>query len=287
MNGTDNPPRNAPAKTVRRRWLYLVLALAFLFVLMPFLFWQGTWFGRPLTDAQLAQYLADQQHPRKAQHALSQIADHILSPNPNVRATARRWYPQVVAASASPVYELRLTAAWVMGQDNSAAEFHQALLRLLDDPHPMVQRNAALSLVRFGNATGRPIIVAMLEPYAVRAPHAGTLATRLKVGDVVNPGTLMARIQDGEQKTEVRSQVPGTLARWAVQDGATAQAGEVILLLTPSPEIIWEALRALYLIGRPEDLPTIEPYARGVPAMPDMIRQQAALTAEAIRSRAH
>ena len=28
--------------------LFAILALTFLFVLMPFLFWQATWFGRPL-----------------------------------------------------------------------------------------------------------------------------------------------------------------------------------------------------------------------------------------------
>ena len=38
---------------MKRRWLYLILAMTFFFVLMPFLFWQATWFGRPLDDAQL------------------------------------------------------------------------------------------------------------------------------------------------------------------------------------------------------------------------------------------
>ena len=39
------------------RWTYGVIALALLFVLMPFLFWNATWFGRPLTDDQLAKAL--------------------------------------------------------------------------------------------------------------------------------------------------------------------------------------------------------------------------------------
>ncbi len=270
---------------MRRRWLYLILVVAFLFVLMPFLLWQFTWFGRPLTEAQIERNLADRAHPRKVQHALSQIADRILSPNPVLRASARRWYPQVIGLSSQGADELRLTAAWVMGQDNSAPEFHQALLRLLADPHPMVQRNAALSLVRFGDAAGRPAILRMLAPYALPAPSAGTLAERLHPGDVINPGTLLARIQDGTQKVEVRSQVPGTLDRWLVSDGSRVSAGQAMTLISPSPEMVWEGLRALYLIGQPEDLPAIERYARGAADMPESVRQQAENAARAIRER--
>ncbi len=275
----------APRPGMRRRWLYLVLAAAFLFVLMPVFFWEATWFGRSLNDEQIAKNLADREHPRKAQHALAQIADRILSSDPAVRESARRWYPQVAALSASPADELRLTGAWVMGQDNAAPIFHRTLLRLLKDPHPMVQRNAALSLVRFRDAAGRLVILGMLESYALPAPHAGRLATRLKVGDVVNPGTLLARIQDGEQKIEVRTQVPGTIERWMVPDGAEVSAGQPIAELSSSQEMVWEALRALYLIGQPEDLFAVDRYARGAPNVPESVRRQAQLTARAIRAR--
>ena len=86
-------PRDAGVSPqgIPRRWLLLILATAFLFVLMPFLFWESTWFGRPLTDQQIEKNLADRAHPRKAQHALSQIADRIMSPNPGVRASAKVW----------------------------------------------------------------------------------------------------------------------------------------------------------------------------------------------------
>ena len=275
----------APAGAVRRRWLYLILIVTLLFVLMPFLFWQATWFGRPLTDAQIKKNLADSEHPRKVQHALSQIADRMVSRDPSVRVSARRWYPQVIALSASPIEELRLTAAWVMGQDNSVAEFHQALLPLLADPHPMVRRNAALALVRFGDAAGRLVILSMLEPYTVLAPQGGTLAQRLKAGDVLNPGTLLGRIEQGDKKIEIRSQVPGTLDRWLPADGANVSRGDALMLISPSSEMGWEALRALYLVGQTEDLPAIERYARGSEGMPNSVRQQAELTARAIHSR--
>ncbi len=287
-SNTTAAPRNLGAQPqgMRRRWLFLILVTAFLFVLMPFLFWESTWFGRPLTENQIAKNLADHSHPRKAQHALSQIADRILSRDASVRESARRWYPQVVEFSSSTVDELRLTAAWVMGQDNTVPEFHAALLRLVSDTNPMVRRNAALSLVRFGSdASGRAVIAEMLDSYTVRALQGGIISERLKPGNAVNPGTLLGRLQQGDVKTEIRSQVPGTLERWIARDGATVAAGDPLLSLSPSAEEVWEALRALHIIGRPDDLALVNRYARSVADMSDTIRQQAAETARAIRER--
>ena len=87
--------------------------------------------------------------------------------------------------------ELRLTAAWVMGQDNTAPEFHQALLHLLADPDPMVRRNAALGLVRFADASGHDEIVAMLSPTTIVAPAAGVISIRVKSGDTVKVHTVL------------------------------------------------------------------------------------------------
>ena len=281
---SSSPSPTTPG--VRRRWLFLILALAFLFVLMPFLFWQSTWFGRPLSDTDIDKQLADVTHPRNVQHALFQLAERLSSPDPALRASARRWYPQLVALTSSPVAELRLTSASVMGQSSDdLPEFRAALAALLADPNPMVQRNAALSLVHFRDASGRAIILSMLEPYREPAPLAGTLSQRLKPGDTVNPGTLIGRIVIGEEKHELRCEVPGTLDRWLVPDGSPVPAGQPVVEISPSAEIVWEALRALYVIGQPEDLPIVERYARGVPNLPDHIRRQADLTARSLRSR--
>ncbi len=285
MSSPTPPVQAAAPSGVGRRWLYAVLILAFLFVLMPFLFWQSTWFGRPLSDAQLGQYFGDTAHPRKAQHALSQIADRMASPDPAVRQSARRWYPQVIAEASSAQDELRLTVAWVMGQDNTVPEFHETLVRLLADPNPMVARNAALSLVRFGDAAGHGAIVQMLQPYALLAPAAGKLSQRLKVGDVVNPGTMVARIEQNAQKIEVRTQVPGTIERWLLPDGSEVASAQPVLQLSPSPEVAWEALRALYLIGVRGDLPVIDAYVRSSANLPPNFTQQASLTKDSIRSR--
>ncbi len=278
-------PAAAPKSAIAKKWLVAILVLTFAFVLMPFLLWYMTTFTRPLSDADLAIYFADSEHPRRAQHALSQIADRMMSPNLALRESAKTWYPRVVTYSVNGSDELRVTAAWVMGQDNQSPEFHAALLKQLADANPMVQRNAALSLVRFADPSGHDIIAAMLAPYSMPAPRTGTLETRLKPGDVINPGTLLAHVAIGEDKVEVRSEVPGTILEWTAPDNTQIETGKPLLLVDPSPEMAWEALRAMYLIGRKDDLPAVNRYARGVGGMPQQIQQQAALTAKAITSK--
>jgi hypothetical protein len=53
----------------------------------------------------------------------------------------------------------------------------------------------------------------------------------------------------------------------------------------PGAEQVWEALRALYLVGRPEDLPAIRIYQRDLQEIPDRVKQQAFLTEQAIQGR--
>jgi biotin carboxyl carrier protein len=263
------------------RWTYAILIVAVLFVSMPFLFWNATWFGRPLTDDQIAKAFQDRKHAREIQHALTQIEQRMERNDP----TVRHWYPQLVNFASDPLTEIRVTDAWVMGQDNKAPEFHEALSKMLTDADPMVARNAALSLVRFGDSSGHSVIVSMLAPYAVPAPEAGTLRQRLKPGETVNPGTMIGHIDSNGESREVRTKVPGTIINWTVADNTAVTEGQPIMLLAPSQELVWEALRALYLIGQPEDIPVIAPYVRGADAMPPQIQQQAKLTMQQIESR--
>lgn len=283
---SDQPtPGTPPAKPgLKVRWLFIILALTFLFVLMPFLFWQATWFGKPLNDAQLEKSLADREHPREIQHGLSQLADRILARDKLTRDSARSFYPKVVQIAQTGQDELRLTAAWVMGQDNSVPDFRQELLQLIHDPNPMVRRNAALALVRFGDVSGREEIRSMLRPYAVTAPQAGGVDQRLKPGESINPGTLLGHIRTGNGSSELRSQIPGTIDHWLVPDKTSIVAGQPLLLVNPSTTEVWEALRALYLIGEAQDLPSVDEFARGAGSIPANVRQQAELTATAIRS---
>ena len=59
------------------------------------------------------------------------------------------------------------------------------------------------------------------------------------------------------------------------------------MTLKSDEESLWEALRGLSLIGETEDLAAVDLYARDVDSVPDRIKQQAALTAKAIQSRAN
>src|SRR5579863_70923 len=210
----------SPKPGMAKKWLVAILVLTFAFVLMPFLLWYMTTFTRPLNDADLSTYFADTLHPRRAQHALSQVADRIMSPNSGIRDSAKLWYPEVIQFSEQGSDELRVTAAWVMGQDNQSPEFHTALLKQLADANPMVRRNAALSLVRFADPSGHALIAGMLAPYTVAAQRTGILLIRLKPGDVINPGALLAHIAIGNDNTEVRSDIPGTIRRWILSDNA-------------------------------------------------------------------
>ena len=270
-----------PQSSFGGRWALGILAIALLFVLMPFLFWNATWFGRPMNDQQLSNALADRSHPRDIQHALAQMETRVEGNDPSVR----KWYPQIIQLANDPVDEIRVTDAWVMGQDTSSEDFHHALLQLLSDPNPMVRRNAALSLVRFKDDSGHAQIVTMLRPFELHTPFAGKLDTRLKPGDVVNPGTMVAHVDSAAGKMEVRSNVPGTLDRWLAANGSSVNTDQPILSLLPSESMVWEALRALYLIGTADDLPDVARYARGVDGMSPQIAQQAQATLTAIRGR--
>jgi len=269
-------------KSFGGRWTYGIVIVAFLFVLMPFLFWHATWFGRPMNDAQIARAMEDRKHPREIQHALTQIEMRMEARDPSVR----RWYPVLVKMAVDPVDEIRVTDAWVMGQDAKSEEFHVALVKMLADSNPMVGRNVALSLVRFGDDAGRAHLVAMLRPYPMPSPLAGKLETRLKPGDVVNPGTMVAHIEAGGKSEEVRANVPGTLDRWLAANGTEVAAGAPLVALAPSEGMVWEALRALYIVGRAEDLPDVDRYARGVDGMSPRVGRQAVATSNAIRGRA-
>lgn len=254
---------------------HLMLATV-VFVIVPFLTWYTTWFGRPLSDQDIATYLTDQK-ARKVQHALWKIAERIEKGDPSVR----QFYPRVATLATNPVAEIRVNAAWVMGQDNKAEAFHTALATMLRDTDPLVRRNAALALVRFQDSSGRPEIVAMLRSFTLNALRSGKVTYRLKIEDSVGRGTLLAHIDDAE----VRSPLPGFFDGMLVKEDATVAAGSALLTLSPSEEQVWEALRALYLIGTAEELSDINRYARGTHNMSPRVEQQAQLTAAAIRKR--
>jgi len=279
-SGAALEPR--PKRGMSRGQKILFFATGWLIVLMPFLFWWNTWFGRHLSDQQLAEYLHDNKKPRHIQQALVQMSDRMSHHD----AAAKQWYPDLVKLADAPVEEIRNTDAWVMGQDTSGAGFHEALLKMLQDSSPMVRGNAALSLVRFGDATGRPQIVALLQPAHLIAPANGHVVDADRPGTAVHQGGLVAKLEGEDSRAdEIRSPISGRI-RSVSQTGANVAAGAEVAVIDPGTEQVWEALRALYFVGQIDDLAVIRPYERDVPDVSNDVRQQAMETEKAIRARA-
>lgn len=292
-------------------WLIIVASL---FIIVPFLTWYFTWFGRSLSDEKIVEYLADEQKPRNIQHALTQIEQRIEKGDP----TARKFYPRILELAKSPTGEVRKTVAWVMGQDNTSEDFHRALLELLKDPEPLVRRNAALQLVRFTvngqpDASGRPELRAMLQPFEAKSPINGTIISILPVGSNLRAGALLARIRMASPQAppvthnpspitspgspitdhpspitgsgdvrEFRAPVDGEIASLAVKEGDSVTAGQTIATLKPDQTSVGAALRALAYVGTAEDLALVESLAQTVNSD---IASQSSTTAKAIRSR--
>jgi hypothetical protein len=275
---TDDIQARKPGMSRTQKLLFFVTA--WLICLMPFLFWWNTWFGRKLSDQQLTEYLHDTKKPRHIQQALVQVGERITRHD----ATAKRWYPDLARMAADPVEEVRNTDAWVMGQDASDAGFHEALLKMLSDSSPMVRGNAALSLVRFGDATGRPQILALLHPAQIISPESGRVIDADRPGTAIHQGGLIAKLEYGQRIAEIRSPIPGRI-RSVAGTGANIAAGAEVAVVDPANDQVWEALRALFLIGQPEDLSAIHPYERDLPDISNDVRQQALETEQAIKKR--
>jgi hypothetical protein len=278
----NSSTQTSPHHKMSPRNRALFFLTAWLIVLMPFLFWWNTWFGRHLSDKQITEYLSDEKHPRHIQHALVQLGEHMTHHDSAIVPL----YPDLIRLSTHPVEEVRNTDAWVMGQDTSGPGFHEALLKMLSDPSAMVRGNAALSLVRFGDASGRPQIVALLQPAKLTAPTAGRVTDTDKAGTAIHQNGLIAKIQNGEQISEVRTPISGRIRSLSAALGTNVATGSEIATVVPGDEQVWEALRALYLIGQMDDLPSIRVYERELPDISDRVRQQALLTEKAIRDRA-
>jgi hypothetical protein len=258
-----------------------ILVLAVLFVAATFLAWYFSWFGRELSHDDISKYLVDEKNPRHVQHALLQIQQRMERGDPE----AKTWYPQLITLSGSPETEFRLTVAWLMGFDNQSQEFHQALLKLLRDPEPIVRRNAALALLRFNDGSGREELLAVLRPYSVKAPVDGVVASSMHDGATVARRTLLARIQQPNgDVVGLRSPLPGRVGRISKPNGSQVARDDELVSLNSDEDSVWEALRGLALAGTAEDLPLVQSYADS-DEVSGRIKEQAGLTAKAINRR--
>ena len=279
MTPTDNNPAAVTRSRFRSTWPLLLVSA--LFVVGAFSTWYFTWFGRELSDQDIATYLVDEQHPRKVQHALSQIQQRMEKNDPSVK----QWYPQLIKLTDSSETELRLTLAWLMGFDSKSNDFHTSLKKLLNDPEPIVRRNAALALIRFGDDAGRSELRSVFDLYVVKATTAGTLSSSLHSGATVSRGALLARIQNGATETEIRSPLPGKVENLVAQTGARVNLGDTLLMLSSDEGSIWESLRGLAVIGQQEEFDAITRYVQKTPTMSERTKEQASVTLKAIHER--
>lgn len=270
------------ALPARRRTPWPLVLVAVLFVVVPFVAWYGTWFGRSLKDEEIENYLNEGDKPRHVQHALAEVERRVSKGDEG----ARRWYPRVAALADSPEKEVRLTVAWVLGADTRSDEFHAKLVKLVGDGEPIVRRNAALSLVGFGDARALPELREMLKPFSVRATTEGAALTALSEGSKVRRESLLLRVKVGGEIHDVRSPLDGKIGKAFVKEGDQFGKGSELFILAPDAVAVGDALEGLKRLGAAEDLTEVERYARGVEGMPDYIKNRAAQAAEAIKRRA-
>jgi hypothetical protein len=266
-----------------RKYPWAILVVVLLFVLIPFFSWYGSWFGRPLSDSKIEEYLNGSARPRDTQHALSLIGNKIIEGDKSMQ----RWYPMVIQASQNQSAEVRKIAAWTMGQDNQSEEFHKALLPLIKDPNAGVRHNAAVQLVRFNDASSRLELLAMLEATILKAESDGTVEFIIdEEGRAVAANSPLARLKhtDG-QISEIRSPEAGRIETFVVPNQSAVKSGDKVIVLAPSVEQVREALKALFIVGQAEDIPSIQRYAGQVSGMSEAVQRQAIATLEAIRSR--
>ena len=121
----------------------------------------------------------------------------------------------------------------------------------------------------------------MLRPYTIISPGAGAIQYRLKLGEYVNPGTLVAHVG----AVEVRSPLPGEVRDLIRREGTTVGAGDPVVEISADKEHVWEALRGLWKVGTKGDLEDIQRYTSSVPGMPEKVQEQALLTVQAIQAR--
>lgn len=260
----------------------MVAILIFASLALPVFFWKGTWFGTRLTDAQIREYLTDADNPRKTQHALERITERIQAQDPNVSS----FYPLIPPLASNDRHEIRMMAAWVMGWDNTGEGFQDALVTLVHDPVELVQRNAALSLSKFDDDRCKPVLLSMLKPYEVRSPAAGTLSRLLQKGQPVRVGMEIGHLESSDASLgKIISPVDGAVKNVASANGSQVSEGDAIYTISPAQQDMWEALRALLIVGDPEDIEAIETNSDRYATTPQ-ITEQAKETVKTIEKRA-
>ena len=150
--------------------------------------------------------------------------------------------------------------------------------------------------------------MALLQPAEVRVPASGPISESTPQGSWLDNGRIASVVDTAAPDTnlreggvvaklgvttaanatsvvELRSPITGRVRTIETQRGRQVRPGDIVAVIDPATEQVWEALRALYLVGRPEDLDAIRPYERDLPSISNDVRKQAMETEKAIRTR--
>jgi hypothetical protein len=197
QSGPPTPSPSAPSPPRKRIPNFVIILLVAASVALPVVFWRGTWFGTRLSDEQLSAYLADRAHPRKVQHALVEYTRRVERSD----ASLAEFDAALTGLVDHPREEVRSTLAWTLGWNTTGAGFQDALQTLLRDDQPLVRRNAALALSKYGDASARGVLRAMLVPYRVTTPHAGAVSDLPPKGRAIKAHTDLALIAGADGKS--------------------------------------------------------------------------------------
>jgi len=261
----------------------ILAAIAALLVLVPGLFWWGTWFGQRLDDDALIERLAPGAKARHLQHGISEIAVRLDEGRPGMQ----RWADELVRVSSHAEASVREAAAWAMQHDPARPEFAARLREMVRGDRSLIaRRNAATSLSLFGDDTGLPVLRAMLDNHSVTAPAAGIVTTTLSADQPVQAGMLAARLDLGDGRSaQVRAALPGRVFDVVAKEGDAVAAGAALLVLSPGADHVRNAVVALALVGQPEDAASLRSVADPRSGWPEDIRREAAEAAAAIETR--
>ena len=222
--------------------------------------WRGCWYGAPLSDKQITSFLSGEGSLNDMQKALAQVEKKIQE-HPG---SAKSFYPLVANLVIHEAPKIRSTTAWVMGMDPKHEPFGVGLRTLLRDQEPLVQRNAALGLVRRGSDDGLDIVRSMLADYVVRAPAGGDLVAVLSRKETVRVGTKLARIrEDNGTATDIASPLDGTVRKVEALIGKRIEEGAEVLRIAPTDPEIANAVAALRFIGTMEDIALVQRVLNG------------------------
>ncbi|HEY0725859.1 MAG TPA: hypothetical protein VGD41_18065, partial [Pyrinomonadaceae bacterium] len=83
---------------------------------------------------------------------------------------------------------------------------------------------------------------------------------------------------------ELRSPLPGRVNKIFKSNGSQVSRDEDLISLNSDEETVWEALRALAIVGTKDDLPVIQTYMESGSGR---VKEQAQLTLKAINHRSN